>query len=80
MTPFTYSTLPTRVVFGRGKVIEAANEAKRLGMKRPLVITTPHQADSAAAIVKATGWCGLCGGGHAYADGCDGAGHGCCCG
>jgi alcohol dehydrogenase class IV len=55
MNPFTYTALPTRVVFGRGKVSEAANEAKRLGMKRPLVITTPHQAESVAAIVKATG-------------------------
>jgi maleylacetate reductase len=55
MNPFTYTALPTRVLFGRGKLSEAASEAKRLGMKRPLVVTTLHQADSAAAIVKATG-------------------------
>ena len=55
LTPFTYAALPTRVVFGHGKVVEAASEAKRLGMSRPLVITTSHQADSGSAIVKATG-------------------------
>jgi maleylacetate reductase len=51
---FTYAALPTRVIFGRGKIVEAANEAKRLGMKRPLVITTSHQADSGATIAMAT--------------------------
>jgi alcohol dehydrogenase class IV len=55
MNTFTYAALPTRVVFGRGKVSEAANEAKRLGMTRPLVITTAQQADSGAAIVRGTG-------------------------
>ncbi len=50
MTPFIYSALPTRVIFGRGKIAEAAGEAKRLGMKRPLVITTAHQGASAAPI------------------------------
>ena len=54
MTPFIYTGLPTRVVFGRGKISEAANEAKRLGIKRPLVITTPQQADSAMDILKRT--------------------------
>jgi maleylacetate reductase len=61
MNPFVFSALPTRVVFGRGKVSEAASEAKRLGMKRPLVITTPHQASSGAAIVKSTGGVGYAG-------------------
>jgi maleylacetate reductase len=52
--PFVYSALPTRVVFGRGKVAEAAAEAKRLGISRPLVITTPHQAEAARGILTAT--------------------------
>jgi maleylacetate reductase len=55
MYPFIYAALPTRVVFGRGKISETANEAKRLGMTRPLVITTQHQADSGLALVKSTG-------------------------
>lgn len=54
MNPFVYAALPTRVIFGRGKLSEAATEAQRLSMKRPLVITTQHQADSGLVIVKAT--------------------------
>jgi maleylacetate reductase len=55
MTPFIYAALPTRVIFGRGKISEAAHEATRLGIKRPLIITTGHQASSGLEIVKATG-------------------------
>lgn len=55
MKPFIYSALPTRVIFGRGKISEVAGEAKRLGMKRPLVITTSHQAESGLTIIKAAG-------------------------
>jgi maleylacetate reductase len=58
---FTYIGLPTRVVFGRGKISEAAAEAKHLGMKRPLVITTSQQGASAAAIIVATGGVGFAG-------------------
>ncbi len=54
MTPFIYTALPTRVIFGRGKISEAAAEARRLGMKHPLVITTAHQSDSAKQIVADT--------------------------
>jgi maleylacetate reductase len=43
------------VIFGRGKITEASAEAKRLGIKRPLVITTAHQADSVRALIGATG-------------------------
>lgn len=49
---FVYAALPTRVIFGRGKISEAAAEAKRLGIKRPLVITTAHQADAVQSLVK----------------------------
>ena len=52
---FVYAALPTRVVFGRGKIAQAAGEAARLGMKRPLIITTRHQAESGKAIVDAAG-------------------------
>lgn len=55
MTPFVYAALPTRVIFGRGKIFEVSTEARRLGMKRPLVITTKHQADSGLDIIKSTG-------------------------
>jgi maleylacetate reductase len=55
MQPFVYAALPTRVVFGRGKISEVAVEARRLGMKRPLVITTKHQAESGLDIIKTAG-------------------------
>ncbi len=55
MNPFIYSALPTRVIFGRGRISEAAAEAERLGMKRPLVITTQQQAHTGVAIVLSTG-------------------------
>ncbi len=58
---FTYMGLPTRVVFGRGKIAEAENEAKRLGMKYPLVLTTPNQASQGTDLAKAVGgahWAG----------------------
>jgi maleylacetate reductase len=52
---FIYTGLPTRVVFGRGKISEVANEAKRLGMKYPLVITTPHQSSTGSEIAQMVG-------------------------
>ena len=54
MNPFIYSALPTRVIFGRGKISEVASEAKRLGMAKPLIITTSHQAESGLALVAST--------------------------
>ena len=61
MNPFVYSALPTRVIFGRGTITEAAQEAKRLGMNRPLIITTAQQSGSAAALVYETGGVGFAG-------------------
>ncbi len=61
MDPFVYSALPTRVIFGRGKIAQAAAEAMRLGMKCPLVITTKHQAASGNIILGATGGFGFAG-------------------
>ncbi len=51
---FNYTGLPTRVVFGRGKISEAAAEAQRLGLKRPLVITTSQQAEHGHALAAVT--------------------------
>jgi maleylacetate reductase len=61
MRNFVFVGLPTRVVFGRGTISEAENEAKRLGMKRPLVITTAQQSSSVASIVHATSGVGFAG-------------------
>jgi maleylacetate reductase len=61
MKPFEYNGLPTRVIFGRGKVTEVAREANRLGLHRPMVITTPQQAEFSRSIAGQTG-------GFAFAD------------
>ncbi len=61
MRPFVFSALPTRIVFGRGKIAEAASEAHRLGMKYPLTITTAHQSSSGSDLARAVGgahWAG----------------------
>jgi maleylacetate reductase len=61
MMNFNYTGLPTRVVFGRGKIAEAANEAKRLGTKYPIVLTTPHQTETGSELAKLLGgahWAG----------------------
>jgi maleylacetate reductase len=55
MKSFIFTALPTRVIFGRGKISEAVNEAKRLGMKYPLVVTTPHQMEQGSALAQAVG-------------------------
>ncbi len=55
MKPFVYSALPTRVIFGRGLLREAAAEAGRLGMVRPLIITTSQQEASGNLLRASTG-------------------------
>jgi maleylacetate reductase len=50
---FVYTGLSTRVVFGRGKISEAAAEAKRLGMTYPLVLTTENQVEQGSKIAHA---------------------------
>lgn len=61
IAPFVHTALPTRVVFGRGRLAEAAAEAARLGMKRPLVITTKQQEEAGLALVRAAGGVGFAG-------------------
>ena len=43
MEAFVYTGLPGRVVFGDGALERLADEIGRLGARRALVITTPHQ-------------------------------------
>lgn len=40
---FSYSPLPSRVIFGAGRRAEIADEVKRAGCKRPLIITSYEQ-------------------------------------
>jgi maleylacetate reductase len=47
---FTYNGLPTRVVFGFGTISRAGEETRRVGIKRPLVLSTPEQQRQAEAL------------------------------
>jgi alcohol dehydrogenase class IV len=52
--PFIYQGSPQRVVFGSGTIAEVAAEAKRLGIARALVLSTPEQgglAETVAALL-----------------------------
>jgi len=50
MIDFTYQSLPSRVLFGPGKVAEVKNEVNALGIKKALVLCTPQQRDLAQSI------------------------------
>jgi alcohol dehydrogenase class IV len=43
MQPFTYNSLPSRVIFGFGTLAQLPAEVERLGLTRALVLATPHQ-------------------------------------
>ncbi|MFD1880671.1 maleylacetate reductase [Paracoccus pacificus] len=43
MRDFTYIGLPARVVFGSGTIARLPDEVGRLGIRRAMVLTTPHQ-------------------------------------
>ncbi|MFO1033281.1 MAG: maleylacetate reductase [Hyphomicrobiales bacterium] len=60
LSAFAFTALPTRVIFGRGKLAETAAEAKGLGMARPFVITGKNQADIGRTLATSVN-------GHAYA-------------
>jgi len=52
---FVYNGLPTRVVFGSGTSARVGEEARRIGVKRPLVLSTPEQKDEAQALAAKLG-------------------------
>lgn len=45
--PFVYTGLPARVVFGFGTIAALGEEVDALGLRRPLVLATPPQAQAA---------------------------------
>lgn len=51
MTPFTYTGLPARVLFGRGATTRADEMLAEIGVRRPLVLTTPRQSDLGEAVL-----------------------------
>jgi alcohol dehydrogenase class IV len=55
MTPFIYQSLPTRVVFGWGKLTALADEIDRLGARRALILTTPEQREMGERIAALLG-------------------------
>ena len=50
MESFVYTSLPSRVVFGRGTMARLPDEAERLGARRVLVLTTPQQKSQGESI------------------------------
>ncbi len=55
MTPFVYTQLPGRVVFGAGSLDELPREIGLLGAKRALVLSTPEQTAQAEDVAKRLG-------------------------
>jgi alcohol dehydrogenase class IV len=55
MNPFVYEAQPQRIVFGSGTLAAAGEELIRLGCSRALVLSTPQQAESAAALARNLG-------------------------
>src|ERR1700680_835934 len=47
---FIYNGLPTRVVFGSGTSARTGEEARRIGVKRPLVLSRPEPENAAQAL------------------------------
>jgi alcohol dehydrogenase class IV len=47
---FVYAALPSRVIFGAGRVAQLREEIERLGAARALVLCTPEQEATATAI------------------------------
>jgi maleylacetate reductase len=55
MKPFTYVSLPMRVVFGPGSIAQLAAEVDALGAKRALVLSTPGRASDAKRLTASLG-------------------------
>ncbi|SDI84734.1 maleylacetate reductase [Alloyangia pacifica] len=50
MKEFTYTALPSRVIFGPGKLASVANEVATIGANRALVLCTPQQRAQAEQV------------------------------
>jgi alcohol dehydrogenase class IV len=55
IAPFVSTSLPSRVVFGRGALQRVGEEMDRLGCKRVLVIASGSQAPAGQAAAEALG-------------------------
>lgn len=54
-TSFIYQASPVRVLFGHGTISRLGEEAERLGVRRVLVLSTPHQEDLARRVARVLG-------------------------
>src|SRR6266478_5908987 len=52
---FIYNGLPTRVVFGFGTSLRTGEETRRIGVKRPLILSTPEQKNEAQVLAAKLG-------------------------
>jgi maleylacetate reductase len=55
VTPFIYTALPGRVIFGSGTLAQLTAEVAALGLERVLVLSTPQQALHAEALSQQLG-------------------------
>ncbi|MEX0758683.1 MAG: iron-containing alcohol dehydrogenase, partial [Tistlia sp.] len=55
MRSFTYTGLPSRVIFGAGSIAQLPAEVERLGASRALVISTPEQSESVRKVAASLG-------------------------
>lgn len=55
MTPFTFTGLPSRVVFGFGTLAQLADEIRNLHCSRALILCTPRQAAHAQHLITELG-------------------------
>jgi len=55
MRPFVYNALPARVVFGIGTIGQVADEVRRLGCRRALILSTPQQQSDAERLAAQIG-------------------------
>lgn len=55
MNSFRYEGLPTHVLFGQGTITQLAEIIGEVGGTRALLLSTPHQADQASALVAPAG-------------------------
>jgi len=55
MLNFVFQANPARVIFGAGSLAQVGAEVERLGAQRALVLCTPEQAESGAAVARLLG-------------------------
>ncbi|KAH8176136.1 iron-containing alcohol dehydrogenase domain-containing protein [Sarocladium implicatum] len=55
MNSFEYQANPSRVIFGSGTIAKIPAELERLGLTKPLVLSTPHQTSQAEDVNKILG-------------------------